>query len=85
MENDTFYVSTSKGRKMRAILIDAFLSHAQGHIDKHIANVEVYLQHPVGVGEHPDIMEAIETEMEEVAKYHDLKEMMERYFIDKAH
>lgn len=83
MENDTFYVSTSKGRKMRAILIDAFLSHTQGHIDKHIANVEVYLHHPVGVGEHPDIMEAIETEMEEVAKYHDLKEMMERYFIDK--
>ena len=69
---------------MRAILIDAFLSHAQGHIDKHIANVEVYLHNPVGVGEHPDIMEAIETELEEVAKYHDLKEMMEKYFIDKS-
>ena len=69
---------------MRGILIDAFLSHAQGHIDKHIANVEVYLHNPVGVGEHPDIMEAFETELEEVAKYHDLKEMMEKYFVDRA-
>lgn len=66
---------------MREKLIKAFMSHAQGHIDKHVANVEVYLTNPVGVGEHPDIMEAIETEMEEVAKYDDLKEMMQKYFV----
>ena len=69
---------------MREILIKAFLSHAQGHIDKHIANVEVYMHNAAGVGEHPDIIEAIEIELEEVAKYHDLKEMMEKYFVDAS-
>ena len=69
---------------MRDILIKAFLSHAQGHIDKHIANVEVYMHNAAGVGEHPDIIEAIEIELEEVAKYHDLKEMMEKYFVDAS-
>ena len=69
---------------MRDILIKAFLSHAQGHIDKHIANVEVYMHNAAGVGEHPDIIEAIEMELEEVAKYHDLKEMMQKYFVDAS-
>lgn len=65
---------------MRDTLLKAFISHAKGHIDKHVANVEVYLANPVGVGEHPDIIEAIETEMEEIAKYDDLLEMAEKYF-----
>jgi hypothetical protein len=69
---------------MREILIKAFLSHAQGHIDKHVANVEVYMHNPAGVGEHPDIIEAIEMELDEVAKYHDLKEMMEKYIMDAS-
>tara|TARA_X000001316_G_C908345_1_gene24363 strand:- start:430 stop:627 length:198 start_codon:yes stop_codon:yes gene_type:complete len=65
---------------MREKLLRAFKSHAKGHIDKHVANVEVYLHNPAGIGEHSDIMEAIEIEMEEVAKYHDMLEMVDRYF-----
>ena len=64
---------------MREILLKAFKSHAQGHIDKHLANVEVYLHNPVGVGEHPDIIEAIEMELKQVAEYDDLLEMVEKY------
>ena len=40
---------------MRDTILKAFKSHAQGHIDKHIANVEVLLEKPVGVAEHPDL------------------------------
>ncbi len=65
---------------MREKLLRAFKSHAKGHIDKHVANVEVYLHNPAGIGEHSDIIEAIEIEMEEVAKYHDMLEMVDRYF-----
>lgn len=68
---------------MREILLKAFKSHAQGHIDKHLANVEVYLNNPVGVGEHPDIMEAIETELKQVAEYDDLLEMVTKYLEKK--
>ena len=65
---------------MRAILIDAFLSHAQGHIDKHIANVEVYLHNPVGVGEHSCIMDTIEKELDEIARYQDQLDILNTYF-----
>ena len=65
---------------MREQLLHAFKSHAQGHIDKHKANVEVYLHNPAGIGEHPDIIEAIETEMKQIAEYDDMLEMVEKYF-----
>lgn len=67
---------------MRDILIESFKSHARGHVDKHIANVEVYLENPAGIGEHSDIMEAIEMEVEQIAKYDDQLEMIKKYFSD---
>ena len=70
---------------MRETLIKAAVSHAQGHINKHLANIEVYMNNPVGVGEHPDIMEAIEMELEQVAKYDDQVEMIKKYFLKKQH
>lgn len=69
---------------MRETLIRAMLSHAQGHVNKHLANIEVYMQHPVGVGEHSDVMDAIEKELDEVAKYDDHIEMIQKYFIKKS-
>tara|TARA_R100000353_G_scaffold44440_1_gene35715 strand:+ start:232 stop:432 length:201 start_codon:yes stop_codon:yes gene_type:complete len=65
---------------MRLKLIEAFRSHAKGHVDKHVANIEVYLTNPVGVGEHPDIIEAIEQEMKLVAEYDDMLEMLDKHF-----
>ena len=82
MDKNWINYGTEKKMNIRAKLMNAFRSHAQGHIDKHVANVEVYLHNPAGVGEHPDIMEAIEMEMEEVAKYHDMLEMIDKYFVD---
>jgi hypothetical protein len=65
---------------MREILLEALRSHAQGHVDKHKANVEVYLHNTTGIGEHPDIIEAMEMEVMEIAKYNDVLEMLEKYF-----
>lgn len=70
--------------KMRETLIKAVVSHAQGHINKHLANIEVYLTNPAGVGEHPDIMEAIEMELEQVAKYDDQIEMIKKYYVKSS-
>ena len=44
-------------------LKSAFLFHAKGHIEKHLANVEVLLSNPVGIGEHGDIINEIEKEL----------------------
>ena len=65
---------------MREILLNALRSHAQGHVDKHKANVEVYLNNTTGIGEHPDIIEAMEGELMEIAKYDDVLEMLNKYF-----
>jgi len=67
---------------MREKLIEAFKSHAKGHIDKHVANIEVYLHNPAGIGEHSDIIEAIEIEAKQIAEYHDMLEVMEKYIED---
>lgn len=67
---------------MREALINALRSHAKGHIDKHLANIEVYLANPVGVGEHSDIIDTIEKELKIVAEYDDILEMISKY-LDK--
>ena len=65
---------------MRTTLLKALLSHAQGHLEKHKANVEIYLENSVGIREHSDVMEAIEKELDMVAKYHDQIEILQKYF-----
>lgn len=68
---------------MKETLIKAVISHAQGHINKHLANIEIYLNNPVGVGEHSEVMEEIEKQLEEVAKYDDQISMIKKYFLKK--
>ena len=61
-------------------MIQAIRHHAEGHIAKHSMNVEVYLKNAAGIGEDPDILEAIEKELEVVARYHDQLEVLDKYF-----
>ena len=65
---------------MREKMISALLAHAQGDIQKHKMNVEVYLTSPVGIGEHSNVMEAIEEELNMIAKYEDQVEVIKKYF-----
>ena len=65
---------------MREQLIKALLAHAQGDIAKHKANIEVYLANPVGIGEHSNIVEAIEQELDMIAKYQDQIDLINKYF-----
>ena len=69
---------------MREQLIKALLAHAQGDIQKHVANVEVYLTNPAGIGEHSDRTEAIETELNIIAKYQDQIDVIQKYFKKNA-
>tara|TARA_R100000388_G_scaffold28349_1_gene22012 strand:+ start:593 stop:838 length:246 start_codon:yes stop_codon:yes gene_type:complete len=68
---------------LRQVLIDAARSHFAGHINKHIANIEVLLNNPAGIGEHQDIQEAIEIELGHIADYHDKLEMLNKFFMAK--
>lgn len=61
-------------------MLKAVRKHAEAHIEKHRMNIEVYLTHPVGVGEHSDIMDAIEKELAHMAEYQDHLEILDKYF-----
>ena len=65
---------------MREQMINALLAHAKGDLEKYRANVEVYLNNPAGIGEHSDVMEAVEQELDKIVKYHDQIEVLNKYF-----
>ena len=68
---------------MRKQLLTALLAPAQGEIAMHRANVEVYLTNPVGIGEHPDVTQAIQEELDKIARWHDQIEVINTYFKGK--
>ena len=61
------------------MLLSALKSYYVGHINKHIANVEIYLSRSTGIGEHSDIIEAMDKEVGEIGKYDDRLSMIMKY------
>ncbi len=72
------------GLHMREQLLKALLAHANGEIQKHKANVEIYLEHPVGVGEHGDVTEAIQGELDKIAQFDDQISVINKYFSPRS-
>ena len=64
----------------RKNMIEAIKDNAKGHIKKHSMNVEIYLKNAAGIGEHPDVLEAVEKELKIIAEYDDQLEVIEKYF-----
>ena len=56
---------------IRTTLIDALLAKYKGQMLEAQANIEVYLTSPVGIGEHPDIIAALD---EQITLYTDENE-----------
>ena len=54
---------------MKKMIADCLMSYLVGKVKYHQANVRIYLQSPVGIGEHPDIMAGIEEELAKAAEY----------------
>ena len=64
---------------MKEQILRSLISHAYGEINYHKSNVEIYLNNPVGIGEHSDVLGSITNELNEIAKYHDQIEVIEKY------
>ena len=58
---------------MREMLLAASKSYYVGLINKHIANVEIYLSKSVGIGEHSDILASIDKEIAEILELPPIK------------
>lgn len=61
-------------------LLRAALAQAQGEIEVHKANILVYQTMPAGIGEHPDITEAVISELNKLGKANERIEMLKKYF-----
>ena len=48
---------------MKEILLRAVRSKHQAKMEEALANIAVY-EHSVGIGEHPDLVEAVETQVD---------------------
>jgi hypothetical protein len=64
----------------RETLLKALASQYQGEMDIAMANITVYQNTPAGIGEHPDVAEALDTQIEKYAnakeKYEAVQELL---------
>lgn len=52
-------------------LLNALIKRLEGDIAIAKANVNVYMKNSAGIGEHPDIVESIETQISKIAEAED--------------
>ena len=52
---------------MEKVLREALIIKYEGEIAEANANIQVYLTNPVGIGEHPDIIAAMDVQIEKMA------------------
>lgn len=67
---------------LRKQTLDALRSNAEGNIAKARVNVEVYLHNPVGIGEHPDVLAAIQEQLDIIAHEEERIEVLDKHFKD---
>ena len=68
---------------LRENILKNQITYYNGLIAKHQQNVEIYLNQPVGIGEHSDVMSAIETEITAIAQAHEKIEVINHYFLNR--
>ena len=61
-------------------IILAALKQAEGELEVHKANIQVYQTMPAGIGEHSDVTEAVIAELDKLASADDRLEMINKYF-----
>jgi hypothetical protein len=67
---------------MREQIIDALKAEAEGSIQKARLNIEVYLHNPVGIGEHPDVLAAVQDQLDVIAEHEERLAVLTKHFQD---
>ena len=65
---------------MRNEILKALKADATGNIEKARLNVEIYLKNPVGIGEHPDVLAAIQDQLDIIAHEEERIEVLQKFF-----
>ena len=53
-----------KVNERKDVILRALQAKYEGEREYHKANIEIYLSNPAGIGEHSDVLEAINIELE---------------------
>lgn len=53
-----------KVNERKEVILRALQAKFEGEREYHKANIEIYLSNPAGIGEHSDVLEAINVELE---------------------
>ena len=48
---------------MKKQIVNALVKKYEGEIAEAKANIEIYMNNPVGIGEHPDVIDAIHSQV----------------------
>ena len=65
---------------LREQTVSALKNAALGEISKAQVNIEVYLHNPVGIGEHPDVLGAIQDQLDVIAESEERLQVLDKYF-----
>ena len=65
---------------LRELTINALRNQSIGNISKAKTNIEIYLHNPVGIGEHPDVLGAIQEQLDIIAHEEERIEVLEKHF-----
>jgi len=66
---------------MEKILREALIIKYEGEIAEAKANISVYMENPVGIGEHPDVIAAIDSQVEKMAHAEEKLLCVKNHFI----
>lgn len=58
----------------------ALIQQSKGNIQRAKMNVEIYLHSPVGIGEHPDVLGAIQDQIDLIAKEEERIQVISKHF-----
>ena len=65
---------------MKSELLKLLKLHLQGEVAKHKANLTVYFDNPAGIGEHPDIVEAMRGELSKLSAAEEELQTLNKHF-----
>lgn len=61
-------------------LLEALIKKLEGEVAMAKANIKVYEDNPAGIGEHPDVVQAVESQIEAIANAEEKIETIHKHY-----
>ena len=72
--------SNKRRHKVRESMLKVLEEHARANLELHKMNIKVYLENPAGIGEHSDVLEAVQCELDKMATHADRLALVKSHF-----